>query len=355
MQSSIIQSSNLYFSDGRSDKLYNAVIVEADSGYFVNFEYGRRGSTLRQGSKTTKPVELEKAKNLFKGLVKSKCSKGYAPLDEVNTTCAIRAQGSIENSPYSPQLLNPIGDEQLQALLHNPLYLAQEKHDGERRLIEKEDGEIRGINKKGQYITLNSSLERCSEEAKGMFVLDGEDMGDYIVVFDLLKQNGIDLRSLPLVERLARLSAMNIFKGSIRFSTPAYSVDEKVRLLEKVKDESGEGIVFKRIDAPYESGRPNSGGGQLKYKLYATASCVVLRHNTKRSVEMGLIDSNGNLTSVGNVSIPANMSIPDEMSVIEVRYLYAYLGGCIYQPTFKEQRNDVEQHECLMSQLKYKP
>lgn len=358
MQSiSIVQSANLQFSDGRSDKLYNAVIVEAETGYLVNFEYGRNGSTLRQGSKTTTPVEIEKAKSLFNGLIKKKCSKGYAPLDEVNTTCGTKALSSIEISPYSPQLLNPIDDEQLAVLLHHPMYLAQEKHDGERRIIVKEEGEIRGVNKKGLYLTLNSELARATNKADYMFVIDGEDMGDHILVFDLLKHDGIDVTNLPLAERLARLSNLPIFNGQIRFSTPAFSAHEKTELLKRVIEANGEGIVFKRIDAPYEAGRPASGGGtQLKYKLYATASCVVLSHNTKRSVQMGLIDSNGNLTSVGNVSIPVNKPIPNEMSIIEVRYLYAYPdGGSLYQPTFKEVRNDVEQHECLISQLKYKP
>lgn len=355
MQSSIIQSSNLQFSDGRSDKLYNAAIIELDTGYLVNFEYGRRGSTLRQGSKTTKPVELEKAKKLFNGLIKAKCSKGYTSLDEINTTCAIHAQSSIEKSPYKPQLLNPIDDAQLQSLLHNPMFLAQEKHDGERRLIAKEDGATRGVNKKGQFLALYSHLEQASNGAEITFVVDGEDMGDHILVFDLLKHDDIDVTSLPLAERLARLSNLPIFNDRIRFSKPVFTSDEKVKLLNRVKAESGEGIVFKRIDAPYEGGRPASGGAQLKHKLYATASVIVLTQNDKRSVEIGLIDSNGNLISVGNVSIPPNKSIPDEKSVIEVRYLYAYVGGSLYQPTFKEPRIDVDQNECLMNQLKFKP
>lgn len=160
--------------------------------------------------------------------------------------------------------------------------------------------------------------------------------------------------SLPLAERLARLSNLPIFNDRIRFSPPAFSSDEKVKLLNRVKAESGEGVVFKRIDAPYEAGRPNSGGAQLKYKLYASASVIVLKQNDKRSVEMGMIESDGQLVSVGNVAIPANKSIPDEMSIIEVRYLFAYPnGGSLYQPTFLELRADVEQHECLTSQLKY--
>jgi len=45
-----------------------------------------------------------------------------------------------------------------------------------------------------------------------------------------------------------------------------------------------EGVVFKRLDAPYTPGRPGSGGTQLKHKFCATLSAVVARVNAQRSV-----------------------------------------------------------------------
>jgi hypothetical protein len=59
--------------------------------------------------------------------------------------------------------------------------------------------------------------------------------------------------------------------------------------------------TFKRLDAPYTPGRPNSGGPQLKHKFYAFK------------------ESNAR-----------------------------------YQPVFLGVRKDVEVHECVLSQLKYK-
>ena len=44
--------------------------------------------------------------------------------------------------------------------------------------------------------------------------------------------------------------------------------------------------------------------------------------------------------------------MPDEMIVIEVRYLYSFKGGSLFQPTFNEPRNDVETKEYLIDQLK---
>jgi len=41
-------------------------------------------------------------------------------------------------------------------------------------------------------------------------------------------------------------------------------------------------------------------------------------------------------------------------SIIEVRYLYAYKGGNLYQPTYLGVRDDISFEDCLISQLKYK-
>ena len=57
---------------------------------------------------------------------------------------------------------------------------------------------------------------------------------------------------------------------------------------------------------------------------------------------------------VGNVTIPANKDIPKEGQIVEVRYLYAYRGGSLFQPTYLGPRTDVLKDECTFSQLKYK-
>ena len=77
-------------------------------------------------------------------------------------------------------------------------------------------------------------------------------------------------------------------------------------------------MVFKRLDAPYTPGRPNSGGNQLKHKFYATCSAVVAKINDKRSVELRLLNGQGWI-SVGNVTIPPNFKVPAVGAVIEVQ------------------------------------
>ena len=54
-----------------------------------------------------------------------------------------------------------------------------------------------------------------------------------------------------------------------------------------IRSDGKEGVVLKRIDAPFSSGRPNSGGSQLKFKFVETASLVVTGINRARSINLG--------------------------------------------------------------------
>lgn len=74
----ILPAVHLEFSEGTSDKEYNACIDEASGGYVVNFSYGRRGGTLTFGTKTPTPVDLDAAVEIYTKLVDSKTKKGYA-------------------------------------------------------------------------------------------------------------------------------------------------------------------------------------------------------------------------------------------------------------------------------------
>jgi len=95
---------------------------------------------------------------------------------------------------------------------------------------------------------------------------------------------------------------------------------------------------------------PASGGDQLKHKFYNTASLIVGTGNGKRSVSLYVYDG----TCVGNVTIPPNKEIPTTGEIVEVRYLYAYRGGSLFQPVYLGKRDDVKPEECSSDQLKFK-
>lgn len=114
-------------------------------------------------------------------------------------------------------------------------------------------------------------------------------------------------------------------------------------------------MAFKNGSAPYQAGRPNSGGPQLKLKFTTTASVVFTRINAGRSVGVSLLDDSCNLVEVGNVTIATNQAIPAATDILEVRYLYVVgQGGSLYQPVCLRVRTDIDTSECTAAQLKYR-
>jgi len=252
-------------------------------------------------------------------------------------------------------LLNAIEESDVKQFLHDDDYCAQEKFDGRHLLIRKQDEHIEGINKKGLLVGLPETVSNGIRNLSGSFIPDGESVGDDYHVFDLLELNGENLRPLPYRMRLASLmSLLSDTQHHVRYVETAFTTKQKTELLKRLRLENREGIVFKRLDAPYTPGKPNSGGPQLKFKFTATLSAIVAKVNTQRSVEISLL-AGRSLISCGNVTIPANHAIPIVGAVVEVRYLYAHREShALHQPVYLGPRDDVEAGECLASQLKYK-
>lgn len=350
-----IQNTSLYFTQGSSDKIYQAQINEVDDGYTVTFSYGRRGSALKVGQKTADPVDLVKAEKIYNSLLKSKKSKGYT---EGEAGTAYTASNlDKEHSGIYLQLLNEVDEVQAIALCNDERYCAQEKYDGHRRGIKSSKNSIEGINKKGLFTGLTQNIiDHAKTFSYKHYVIDGEQINDRHFAFDILELDGQDLSELPYKERYFHLSNLVVDDKAISVVETAFTTEEKLSLLEKIKAQNGEGLVFKRVDAPYRAGRPNSGGDQLKFKLYASCSVIVEAHNEgKRSVSISGIDDNGNRVPLGNVTIPPNKTIPQINEICEIKYLYAFLGGSLYQPVYKGLRKTVDAEECTLSQLKYKP
>mgnify|MGYP003385538889 CR=1 FL=1 len=345
----------LYYNNGSSDKIYQADITESGSGFLVNFAYGRRGNSLKSGSKTKEPVTRDKAQTIFDKLIKSKISKGYTPQEDGAVYSAVDS----EQSQVICQLLNPINEEELSAFLMDDRYLLQEKFDGVRQSIEKTPESVRGINRKGLYVgTSNTIIDALNRISCRSITLDGEGLGDSNAVFDIIELNGESLAHLSYDERYKILVSLHLDASILPIVKSAYSSAEKLQLFNDVKSRNGEGVVFKKRLAQYTSGRPSTGGDQLKFKFYATATVQVSYHNVdRRSVGISVLyDGNDcSFNEVGNVTIPPNHPIPDVGQLVEVRYLYAYKnGGSLYQPTYLGLRTDKDYADTT-SQLKYKP
>src|SRR5205085_4884561 len=136
---------SLYYKEGSSDKVYQASIEPRGELFVVTFAFGRRGSTLNTGTKTSSPVDYQTAKNTFEKLVREKMAKGYTPGE--NGAPYQHSEKADRVTGILPQLLNPIDEKEAQRLLKHHSWCLQEKFDGKRMLLQKEGATIAAINR----------------------------------------------------------------------------------------------------------------------------------------------------------------------------------------------------------------
>jgi bifunctional non-homologous end joining protein LigD len=239
----------------------------------------------------------------------------------------------------------------------------QEKMDGVRQIVVRRGDSATAGNRNGLTVATSTAILNAVLALDRNCVLDGEAIGDVYWPFDLLSLDGNDITHHLLAYRQQVLTALLSARPSraIGRVRTAHSEHDKHALLNTIRDEHGEGIVFKNANAGYSPGRPNSGGDALKHKFKASTSCAVLSHNSgKRSVQIAVSKDAANTFSlgpfieIGNVAIPGNEPLPPIDSVIEVEYLYAFRGGALFQPVYKGLRPDKHSPDAYAS-LKFKP
>lgn len=341
---------------GGSDKDYVVALEPKDGGWVVNFAFGKRGSTLRPGCKSNKgPTSWADARKLYDKVVRGQLAEGYTV---VGGAAAVYVAGpdQKEHAGIQLQLLTPVGEAEALLLNADPAWLAQEKHDGKRMALRKSGELVRAINRKGLYVGFPQLIEGAARAIVADFVIDGEAVGEQLRAFDILELDGRDLRAEPVEARLLALAGLlrGLNSDAIVLVATARTAEEKAALYARLLAEDREGVVYKRMGSRYEAGRPKKGGDQLKRKFYETASFVVAGLNDQRSVRLQLLDASGAWVSVGDCTIPPNHAIPAPGAVVEVRYLYAYEGGALAQPSYLGPRTDIDAVECVVGQLKFK-
>ncbi|MCY0991798.1 DNA ligase D [Nannocystis sp. ILAH1] len=206
------------------------------------------------------------------------------------------------------------------------------KFDGYRLLARLEDGDVRLITRGEQDWTerlapLAKSLQKRLGEHQALVdgelvhvdedgltrfgplqaALAAERPGELVFyAFDLLWLDGNDLRALPLLERKQLLSALlppEDAPGRVRLSEHIVGGGEE--LLARACSLGLEGILAKRADAPYRSGRTRD---WLKIKCGRRQEVVVGGYATARSgpralgaLLVGVFDDDGKLQYAGKV------------------------------------------------------
>lgn len=345
----IKETVTLYFREGSSDKFYNANIEETDGEFKLTFVYGRTGTSGQSGIKCSN-TNYDTVKKEYDKLVKEKMAKGYKPDANAVSYAGI---SNKTDSGLRPHLLKPIDEEILEKYITDDEYGAQEKYDGHRKMLQRNGQSVISINRKGEVVGFPVELETsCLELSLQRFTVDGEEIGNRFYAYDIVEKDGEDLKSLPYLERYGLLSVIFASDNKHIQVAPVYLETEmKRKLYNDLQKEKKEGIVFKKLDSLYASSMRNN--DQVKFKFWASASCIVLKVNNKRSVLLGLMD-NGKQIEIGNCTISVNHEIPEPGDIVEIRYLYAYQNGSLYQPTYLGKRTDITINDCSISQLKYK-
>ena len=141
--------------------------------------------------------------------------------------------------------------ENPEPLFHSPLWAAEEKLDGDWRRVAKVGNEVYGFTREGNPVALSEETVALAMLSPFDFVIDGEQMPKgRFVAFDICGLMGAPVLS----ENSARRDMLcDVWKGEV--VRRVIGEQAKRELCEQVKEMGGEGIVFKRVDAPYIEGR----------------------------------------------------------------------------------------------------
>ena len=180
-----LRTITLYKTKGTEDKVYGLAIVPVGELFDCTYFNGRRGGTMQHGKKTSTPGSLEKATAEYEKTMKTKMKDGYTPAESgeafTNSENAGRISGYLPMLPADLPKASP--EAQLREMLDSDEWAAQEKMDGENRIVIIKDGQVAGTNKNGLLVNLPFSWSAFA--ALGNVVLCGEHIGDDLHVFDI--------------------------------------------------------------------------------------------------------------------------------------------------------------------------
>jgi bifunctional non-homologous end joining protein LigD len=194
-----------------------------------------------------------------------------------------------------PHLIIPMMAKLTDKPFDHPDWIFENKWDGFRAIAEIENGKIKLYSRSGnsfkeQYPQIVKGLEKLKVQ---QVILDGEIVVQdetgrvvfqhlqnfqnsptehlYYYVFDILYLNGEDLRNLPLINRKTILSQVLKNTGQIRYSE--YIVEKGIEFFKKAEDLKTEGIMAKKADSIYLTGKRSD--NWLKVKTHLRQEVVI--------------------------------------------------------------------------------
>ena len=270
----------------------------------------------------------------------------------------------------------------VERLVNDPAYCFEQKMDGARAMVHIDltktglmfnwlssgGGPLKFAAAKQHFKTIEAELTlQLQASGAQRIVLDGELMiedGEYRV-FDmpeLVTRNGYLMNTdRPYASRRATLQSTMATFGPVTIVDSVDEGSEKMHLWIQANEQGVEGVVAKRLDAPYLPGTRTK--SQLKLKLVKTADVVVIERRAKpNSAVLGvfpqsMIDNNERFDGLLGLQVIGSTSMIGKGDVkagdvIEVNYLY-WTGDAMIQPRMmrKRRREEKMAHECADGQF----
>lgn len=116
------------------------------------------------------------------------------------------------------------------------------------------DGEIVALDERGNPASFSALQSRMHLTGATTIEARQATVPTALVVFDLLREGGEDLRPLPLAARRARLEHLLHVRTSEYLREGAFTAGDGARVLDQAEREDWEGLIVKDADAPYLSG-----------------------------------------------------------------------------------------------------
>lgn len=263
------------------------------------------------------------------------------------------------------QLARPFEGDLHEKALDN-LWVFEPKLDGKRVLVHVTDRTVRAYNRKGDETDIPDGVadQFNVKGFEGNWVFDGELVDGTYWIFDVLacphggsKTETSDLTDLTLGARRQFLEQVfERWQPGLCRLVPQEHVDAgKLRLVNRLREDGGEGVMLKHLPSLYRPGKRSH--GWLKLKFTQTTDVFVTglnRGGKEQAVDIGHFHhQSGELIDAGGLKIPAELvgkvNVGD---VFEVRYLYATDAYKLYQPVFVRKRDDKSRDECTTVELK---
>jgi len=259
--------------------------------------------------------------------------------------------------PPVPQLAETISKLELARALDDPGWTTQRKVDGDRFMVQIEDGNIRILNRSGQPKVTNVPAAVVASFAPfkdGNWNFDGEIVGRTFHAFDMAHADGFVDACTSFGERHAILSSVvnTLDSPHVRLvDTAGSDAGAKRKMLRDVKESDGEGIILRRTNTPYEHG--TRGAGLMKHKFVSEADVYVKAVDpSKESVTLAVRNAAGEEMVVGKASTIGKGPIA-KGDVVEARFAHVLdpENPTMVQPRILRKRSDKAADECHLDQF----